>query len=90
MNLKKNNPLNGEIMITDKLKQVILKELELKEFNIQDETIASQVPGWDSLNHINIILAIEKEYGIKFKGLEILKAKNIGDLQKLVDSKVPA
>ena len=77
-------------MITDKLKQVILKELELKEFNIQDETIASQVPGWDSLNHINIILAIEKEYGIKFKGLEILKAKNIGDLQKLVDSKVPA
>lgn len=90
MNLKRNNPLNGEIMITDKLKQVILKELELKEFNIQDETIASQVPGWDSLNHINIILAIEKEYGIKFKGLEILKAKNIGDLQKLVDSKVPA
>jgi len=90
MNSKKNNPLNGEIMITDKLKQVILKELELKEFNIQDETIASQVPGWDSLNHINIILAIEKEYGIKFKGLEILKAKNIGDLQKLVDSKVPA
>ena len=90
MNSEKNNPLNGEIMITDKLKQVILKELELKEFNIQDETIASQVPGWDSLNHINIILAIEKEYGIKFKGLEILKAKNIGDLQKLVDSKVPA
>lgn len=77
-------------MITEKLKQVILKELDLKEFNIQDETIASQVPGWDSLNHINIILAIEKEYGIKFKGLEILKAKNIGDLQKLVDSKVPS
>lgn len=77
-------------MISDRLKQVILKELELKEFELKAETIASQVPGWDSLNHINIILAIEKEYGIKFKGLEILKAKNIGDLQKLIDSKIPS
>lgn len=77
-------------MISEKLKQVILKELELKEFNLQDETIASEVPGWDSLSHINIILAIEKGFGVKFKGLEILKAKNIGDLQKLIDSKIPA
>ena len=77
-------------MFSEKLQQVILKELELKEFNLQDETIASQVPGWDSLNHINIILAIEKGFGIKFKGLEILKAKNIGDLQRLIDSKIPS
>lgn len=76
-------------MISEKLKQVILTELGLKDFDLKDETIASQVPGWDSLNHINIILAIEKSMGIKFKGLEILKAKNIGDLQKLVDSKIP-
>jgi acyl carrier protein len=77
-------------MISEKLKQVILKELELKEFELKDETIASQVPGWDSLNHINIILAIEKGFNVKFKGLEILKAKNIGDLQKLIDLKIPA
>ncbi|MDP3150189.1 MAG: acyl carrier protein [Ignavibacteria bacterium] len=76
-------------MISDRLKEVILKELELKEYDLKDETVASEVPGWDSLNHINIILAIEKAYGIKFKGLEILKAKNIGDLQKLIDSKNP-
>lgn len=75
-------------MISEKLKQVILTELGLKDFDLKDETIASQVPGWDSLNHINIILAIEKSLGIKFKGLEILKAKNIGDLQKLIDSKI--
>jgi len=77
-------------MISEKLKQVILGELGLKEFNLKDETIASEVPGWDSLNHINIILAIENNMGIKFKGLEILKAKNIGDLQKLIDSKTSA
>lgn len=75
-------------MITDKLKKVILTELELDDFNIVDETVASQVPNWDSLNHINIILAVEKEFGVKFKGTEILKVKNIGELQKLIDSKL--
>ena len=75
-------------MISDRFKSVILKELHLDEYEIKDETLANQVPGWDSLNHINIILAIEKEYGVRFKSIEVLKCKNIGDLQKLCDSKI--
>lgn len=75
-------------MITQKLKDVIKKELELNEFDFKDETTAAEVPGWDSLNHINIVLAIEKEYNIRFKGMEILKVANLGELQKLIDSKV--
>lgn len=75
-------------MISDRFKSVILKELHLDEYKIKDETLANQVPGWDSLNHINVILAIEKEYGVRFKSIEVLKCKNIGDLQKLCDSKV--
>ncbi len=74
-------------MISDRLKKIILNELNLDEFDIKDETTANQVPGWDSFNHINVILAIEKDYNIHFKGLEILKVKNIGELQRLIDSK---
>lgn len=74
-------------MISDKLKHAILEELELDEFDFKDETQANEVPGWDSLNHINVINAIEEEYGLKFKSIEILKCQNIGDLQKLIDSK---
>ncbi|MBE2281175.1 MAG: acyl carrier protein [Ignavibacteriaceae bacterium] len=75
-------------MISERFKNTILKQLELDDFDIQDETKANTVPGWDSLNHVNVIVAIEKEYGVKFKGIEVLKCKNIGDLQKLVDSKI--
>ena len=74
-------------MISDRFKLVILKELHLDEYEIKDETLANQIPGWDSLNHINVILAIEKEYGVRFKSLEVLKCKDIGDLQKLCDLK---
>ena len=75
-------------MISDEIKKVILNVLELDDFDMKDETTADQVPGWDSLNHINVILAIEKEYNLKFKGLEILRIKNIGELQQLINSKL--
>lgn len=76
-------------MISTKLKNVIFEELELGDglVEIYDNTEASEIPGWDSLNHSNIIVAIEKSYNLRFTGLEILKCKNIGDLQKLIDSK---
>ncbi len=77
-------------MITDRLKQIICDTLELEtgDIEIQDETLASDVPGWDSLNHINVITAIEEDFKVRFKGIEVLKCKNIGDLQNLVNSKV--
>lgn len=75
-------------MITNELKSVILKQLNLDEFEMTDETVAPDVPGWDSLNHINIIVAVEEFFKVKFKSMEVLKLKNVGDLQKLVDSKL--
>jgi len=74
-------------MISEKLKSAILKELKLDDYKIEDDTKANQIPGWDSLNHINVITAIEKDYSLRFKAIEVLKCKNIGDLQKLIDSK---
>jgi len=75
-------------MISQELKKVILNESKLDDFDLQDETIASVVPGWDSLNHVNIILAVENKFGVKFKSYEALRLKNVGDLQKLLNSKL--
>jgi acyl carrier protein len=75
-------------MISAELKKVILQELNLDDFDLRDETIAPEVPGWDSLNHVNIILAVENSFKVKFKSYEILRLKSVGDLQKLVDAKL--
>jgi len=72
-------------MISDRLKRTILSELDLDEFDIRDEMLAGEVPGWDSLSHARIISAVETEYGTRFKTLELLKLRNVGDLQALVD-----
>lgn len=75
-------------MISDKLKKTILSELKLDDFDFQDDSTADQVPGWDSLSHINVILAVEKEFNIRFKPYELLKLKNIGELQSLINSRL--
>jgi len=77
-------------MITERLKKIVLRELDLDNYDFNEETTANMVPGWDSLSHIQIIVAIEKNYKIKFKGIEILKIKNMGELQRLIDSKLTA
>ena len=74
-------------MISDRLKRLVLEVLTLDDFPMTDVTIASQVPGWDSLSHVRILAAIEKEYGIRFRALEVVRLRNVGELQTLVDKK---
>lgn len=74
-------------MITERLTSTILKVLNLKTFEFKDDTKAFEVPGWDSLSHMQIIAAVEQEYGIRLRNLEIIKLKSVGDLQILIDSK---
>jgi acyl carrier protein len=75
-------------MISKGLKKIILDTLRLDDWDIQDRTLATEVPGWDSLRHVDVIMAVEKGFGIRFKSVEVLKLKNIGDLQSLVDLKL--
>lgn len=49
---------------------------------------AKDVPGWDSLRNIRLMLTIEKAYGVRFSASEIGKLKNIGDLVHLVQTKL--
>ncbi len=77
-------------MISDRLKAIIRRELDLDDEDtgaLADATKAADVPGWDSLNHIRVISAVEKEYKVRFKGVEVMRLQNLGDLQRLIESK---
>jgi acyl carrier protein len=74
-------------VISDRLKKVILRELRLSDAHIVDTSVASDVTGWDSLNHVRILTAIENEFSVRIRPLEAIRLKTVGDLQRLVDSK---
>jgi len=58
---------------------------------LADDMTADDIPGWDSLGHLNLIIAIEKRFGIKFATAEIARLKdddqNIGTLLALIARK---
>lgn len=49
---------------------------------------ANDVDGWDSLSHINLILAIENKFNIRFSQRELLTFTKVGDLQDAIERKI--
>lgn len=54
------------------------------------ETTAADIEGWDSFNHINLIVAIEVKFGIKFKTAELDELHNVGHLVDMIQRKLAA
>jgi acyl carrier protein len=54
---------------------------------ISSEMTANDVDGWDSLSHINLIVAIEAMYGIRFTQADLLKQRNVGNMVADIDRK---
>lgn len=54
---------------------------------ITDEMTAADVEGWDSLSHINLIVAVEKEFKIKLTTAEVRGLNNVGDFVALIAKK---
>ena len=51
---------------------------------MDDSTTADDIEDWDSLEHINLIVAIEKEIGIKFSMGEVNGMKNVGEMVDII------
>jgi acyl carrier protein len=51
---------------------------------------AADVPEWDSFNHINLIVAVESKFGIKFQTAELESMHTVGHLADIIQSKLSA
>lgn len=54
---------------------------------LTEDTTADDVEGWDSFNHVNIIVATEITFGIKFMTTEIETLRNVGELVAAIERK---
>lgn len=58
------------------------------EIELEPTTSAADIPEWDSFNHVNIIVASEMKFGVKFLAAELDDLKNVGDFVALVQKKL--
>ena len=54
---------------------------------LRPETTAADIPAWDSMNHITIVVEAERQFGIKVRTAEIERLRNVGDFVTLIASK---
>ena len=74
----------------DILKQIneIFKDvLDDDSIVINSDTTANDVEGWDSLTHIQLVVAIEKHFKIRFTSSEIQSWKNVGEMINCIQTK---
>ena len=60
---------------------------DLPSIVLTPEMTAADVPGWDFVNHITLVVETERVFGIKFRTTEIEDLKNVGDLFRLIKAK---
>lgn len=51
---------------------------------VEDSTTAEDIEDWDSLEHINLIVAVEQEFGMKFTMGETTTLKNVGEMVDII------
>ena len=74
--------------IINRVQEVFRDELELDDLVLTDETTADDVEEWDSLSHVQLVVALEKAFNIKFTSREILSWDNVGDLVDCIEKKL--
>jgi acyl carrier protein len=55
---------------------------------LRDAMTAADVSGWDSFNHINLVLQVESDFGLRFSTEEIATLKNVGEFKVLIARKL--
>lgn len=70
--------------VRDRVQGIFRDVFDAPDLLIRDEMKGADIPGWDSLNYINLIVGVESEFGVQFTGEELASLTCVGDLLGLL------
>jgi acyl carrier protein len=70
------------------LEQVFRQVFANPQLSIRPDMTPNDIDGWDSLAHVNLIVAVEQHFKFKFDGKELRKLRTVGDLGQIIDGKL--
>ena len=73
-----------------KLTDILLDLFDEYNGPISASTTAEDVPDWDSLAQVKLMVQVERAFGIRFQAREVTAPQNVGELAALIDKKLAA
>lgn len=73
--------------LLERLQRLFRDVLDDPKLVLTPESNAESIPGYDSLVHINIISAVEQDFGVRFELADIVDLQNTADLMALIERK---
>lgn len=70
--------------VFEKLNEVFRDVFDDDDITVTDTTSSDDIEDWDSLSHINLVVAVEKEFSVKFSMGETQKMKNVGEMVDII------
>jgi acyl carrier protein len=64
--------------------QTIFDDVFLEPVKLTPQLSAKDVPEWDSTTHVSLMVAVEREFNIRFRVGEVEATRNVGDFAKLI------
>lgn len=72
----------------DKVAAIFRKVFDAEALTLRDEMTAADIDGWDSLAQINLVVAAEEAFVVRFSTAEIRALRNVGDFKALIEAKL--
>ncbi|GLR92553.1 MULTISPECIES: acyl carrier protein [Bradyrhizobium] len=72
-----------------RVQNVFREVFDNPDLNIYREMQAKHVVGWDSLNHITLIMTLEETFKVKFSTREVMGFQNVGEMMDCLREKLP-
>jgi len=74
----------------ERLNAIFCEVFDDEDLGITPQMTANDVDGWDSLSHVNLIVAIEGRFNIRFSQKELLSFKCVGEMLNCIEKKIAA
>ena len=75
------------IKLDERLEKVIRAVFDISEESIDENWTSDDIPDWDSVGHLNLIMEVEKEFNIKVEIEEMFEIEKLSDIVKILRKK---
>ncbi len=72
-------------MVEDRVTKMVAEVFHVAQASLTDDSSPQSIPHWDSLNHLNLVMAIESEFDLRLSSSEILSMQSVGAIRRLLN-----